>query len=256
MTPSSVERWLHAAPATADGSAATWGPSSSATLLRDDLGVSPCAAGTGYPRAVTPLLPALAAALLATGDGEPIPADPAPPQPMAAAAVPDWTVPAAHTGALFLGMRVTLSLAWPDAYDPTDWDAQREQLRLSFTRPPELDRHRPLLESDGDPWWLNGVGHALLGSELYGRTRQCGAGPGAALLATAAASAAWEYVVESPHQRPSAIDLVWTPLAGALLGEGRFRLQRWLRARDPRTWLLFVVDPLGELERRAFGTGC
>jgi hypothetical protein len=206
---------------------------------------------------VTPLLPALAAALLlASADAPSVTELALPPPATAQPPAPTWAVPAAHTGALFLGMRVTMSLAWPDAYDPTDWDAQREQLRLSFTRPPEFDRRRPLLESDGDPWWLNGVGHALFGSEIYGRTRQCGGGPGAALLAAAAASTAWEYVVESPYQRPSAVDLVWTPLAGALLGEGRYRLQRWLRARDPRGWLLFVVDPLGELERRAFGTKC
>jgi hypothetical protein len=209
---------------------------------------------------VTPFLPALAAALLAAGVGESVgdpAAAPAPARPAEADADGTvWSVPALHTAGLALGMRVTMSLAWPDAYDPTDWNAQREQLRLSFTRPPEFDRHRALLESDGDPWWLNGVGHALFGSEVYGRTRQCGAGPGTALLAAAAVSTTWEYVVESPYQQPSAIDLVWTPLAGALLGEGRFRLQRWLRARDPRTWLLFVVDPLGEFERRAFGTKC
>jgi hypothetical protein len=169
---------------------------------------------------------------------------------------PSWAVPAAHAGGLMLGMRVGVSLAWPASYDPTDWDAQREQLRLSFTRPPEFDARRPLLESDGDPWWLNGVGHALFGSEVYGRSRACGGGPWESLLAAAAASTAWEYVFEAPYQRPSAVDLVWTPVAGALLGEGRYRLHRWLRARDPRSWLLFVVDPLGETERRLFGTRC
>jgi hypothetical protein len=153
-------------------------------------------------------------------------------------------------------MRLAVSLAWPEAYDPTRGGAMRDQLRLAYTRPPELDRSRRLLESDGDPWWVNGVGHAAFGSEIYGRTRQCGGGPAAALLATAAASVVWEYGLEAPHKRPSAVDLVWTPLAGALLGEGRYRLHAWLRSRNASAWLLFVVDPLGESERRVLHTRC
>ncbi|MFY0576154.1 DUF3943 domain-containing protein [Cystobacter fuscus] len=64
------------------------------------------------------------------------------------------------------------------------------------------------------------------------------------------------------HQRPSAVDLVWTPLAGALLGEGRYRLHRALvrgGGQSPgtaRKVLFFVVDPLGEAERRLLGAGC
>ena len=143
-----------------------------------------------------------------------------------------------------------------EAYDPTRFQAEGAQLRLAFTRPPELRAGRNLLESDGDPWWLNGFGHALFGSEIYGRTRQCGHGALGALVATAAATAVWEYGLEAPHKRPSAVDLVWTPLAGAALGEGRFRLHRWLISRGAAAWLLFAVDPLGEGERRVLGTGC
>jgi hypothetical protein len=201
-----------------------------------------------------PVAAALAALLAADGE-RPLPSGPAATATAPAEGV-RWNVPLAHTAGFLVGMRLSISLAWPASYDPTDWDAQRENLRLSFTQTPEFHPHRPLLESDGDPWWLNGVGHALFGSEIYGRTRQCGAGPWTAILAAAAASTTWEYVFESPYQRPSAIDLVWTPLAGALLGEGRYRAQRWLRARDPRSWLLFVVDPLGESERRLFRTRC
>jgi hypothetical protein len=209
-----------------------------------------------------PLAALLAAADEAAADAGPAPRAAPVPVPVAEAVPaallpePSWTVPAAHAGGLLLGMRLTVSLAWPSAYDPTRWSEEREQLRRSFTRPPEFRRDRMFLESDGDPWWINGVGHAFFGSEVYGRARQCGAGPLAALSAAAGTSVVWEYGLEAPYKQPSAIDLVWTPLAGALLGEGRYRLQRWLRARDPRTWLLFVVDPLGESERRLFGTRC
>ncbi|HSM93537.1 MAG TPA: DUF3943 domain-containing protein [Anaeromyxobacteraceae bacterium] len=209
---------------------------------------------------MTPLLATIAAALLAVEPATAAPESPPAAAPTAAEAAPQggprWTVPAAHAGGFLLGMRLTVSVAWPSAYDPTRWREERDQLRLAFTRPPELDPHRRLLESDGDPWWLNGFGHAYFGAEIYGRTRQCGWGPLAAVLATAATSVAWEYGLEAPYKRPSAVDLVWTPLAGALLGEGRYRLHRWLARRGASPWLLIVVDPLGEGERRLLHTGC
>ncbi len=169
---------------------------------------------------------------------------------------PGWSVPAAHAGGVLLGVRISVGFLWPEAYDPTRFREEGEQLRLAYTEPPEFRRERTLLESDGDPWWLNGFGHGLFGSEIYGRTRQCGRGPAAAFLATAAATVAWEYGLEAPHKRPSAVDLVWTPVVGGLAGEGRFRLHRWLKARGAAPWLLFAVDPLGESERRLLRTRC
>jgi hypothetical protein len=165
-------------------------------------------------------------------------------------------VPLAHAGGMLLGMRISAGLLWPDTYDPTRFRTEGAQLRLAYTRPPEFHSGRNLLESDGDPWWLNGFGHGLFGSEVYGRTRQCGRGPLGAFLTTAAVSAVWEYGLEAPHKRPSAVDLVWTPLVGGLLGEGRYRLHRWLAARGSAPWILFAVDPLGESERRFLGAGC
>ncbi len=214
--------------------------------------------------AVAPVLASLALLAAAVASATAPATDaPAPAAPPVSARAPDlapsartWTVPAAHAGGVLLGMRLALSVAWPDAYDPTRGADMRRQLRIAYTMPPEFDASRGLLESDGDPWWLNGAGHALFGSEIYGRTRQCGGGPVAALVAAAAVSVAWEYGLEAPHQRPSAVDLVWTPLAGAVLGEGRFRLHRWLRARNASGWLLFAVDPLGEAERRFARTRC
>jgi len=100
--------------------------------------------------------------------------------------------------------------------------------------------------------------HGAFGSEVYLRSRQCGHGALAALAGTAVVSTLWEYAVEAPYKRPSAIDLVWTPLAGGLvLGEGRFRLYQWLAAGGSiRRALRWAVDPLGEFERGALRTRC
>lgn len=172
-----------------------------------------------------------------------------------APARPSWSVPVAHAGGVLLGMRLAVSLRWPDAYDPTRLASQERQLRLAYTRPPELRRGN-LLTSDGDPAWINGVGHALFGAEVYGRTRQCGHGALAGFLAAASASVVWEYALEAPYKRPSAVDLVWTPVVGAVVGEGRFQLRRWLEARGASGWWLVVIDPLGDLERRVLRTRC
>lgn len=220
-------------------------------------GVKPGAPTAAAVAAERPFAPSSATTTAtAAGTTPPSFTSTSPPSAEATGATPSWWVPAAHAGGVLVGMRLAVSLAWPEAYDPTRLAEMRRQLRIAYTRPPELRRGRDLLESDGDPWWVNGPGHALFGSEIYGRARQCGRGAGAALGAAALASVAWEYGLEAPHKRPSAVDLVWTPLAGAALGEGRFRLHGWLRRRGAAPWLLFVVDPLGEAERRLFRTGC
>jgi hypothetical protein len=163
-----------------------------------------------------------------------------------------WKVPALHAAGVVIGMRAAASALWPAAYDPTRFSDEGRNLKAAFTRPPDFRPSLGLLRSDGDPWAINVFGHGAFGSEIYLRTRQCGHEPWAALAATALTSTAWEYLVEGPYKRPSAIDLVWTPLVGGLvLGEARFRL--W-RAIDSRFWRA-VIDPLGSLERAA-GSRC
>lgn len=179
---------------------------------------------------------------------------PLPPPPS-----PSWTVPVVHSAGLLVGMRLVLSVAWPDAYDPLPLSRSGRQFARAFTEPPDFRRDRPLLESDGDPWTINVFGHGLFGAEVYGRVRQCGGRPWQAFAFAAGTSALWEFGIESFNKRPSAIDLVSTPILGAVLGEGRVQAQRWLRRRRPGFWRAFaeiVVDPLGQTERLALRTHC
>jgi hypothetical protein len=170
-----------------------------------------------------------------------------------------WTVPIVHSVGLLTGMRLALSVAWPDAYDPFPLRRSGQQFERAYNQAPEFRRDRALLESDGDPWAINVIGHGLFGAEIYGRVRQCGGAPWQALAFAAGTSALWEYGIESFNKRPSAIDLVATPVIGAVLGEGRVQAQRWLRRRPPSFWRRFAeiaVDPLGEGERGWLGTRC
>lgn len=170
-----------------------------------------------------------------------------------------WSVPMAHTGGVLVGMRLALSIAWPSSYNPFPLSRSGERFARAYTVPPELRGDRALLESDGDPWAINLIGHSLFGAELHGRVRRCGGGFLQALAFTAGASVLWEYGIESFHKRPSAVDLVLTPVMGAALGEGRYQLQRYL-ARRPltvgRRVLEFLIDPLGETERGLLQTRC
>jgi hypothetical protein len=178
-----------------------------------------------------------------------------------AAPEPSYAIPAAHALAVMGGMRLSLWALWPQAFDPLTFDQNLTTFKRSWSSPPHFEKDRPLFESDGDPWLLNGVGHALFGSEVYQRARRCGLGVWGAAVATVGASTLWEYGPEAFHKQPSVIDLVWTPVSGVVLGELRHRAWRWAAARGPgpgpgAAALRWVVDPLGEAERGVLGTAC
>jgi len=200
----------------------------------------------------------LLALLLATGARTVDPATPALPE-TPAFWDSDRRVVAAHTGGVLLGMRLGAALLWPADYGPRALGQAPDHLLEAISGPPLFRADRPFLESDGDPWTVNVIGHGLFGSEIYLRSRQCGGAPLEAFAWTAGASVAWEYGLEGSVKRPSAIDLAWTPIVGGLLfGELRFRAYHWLGGGD--TGLLrrigrALLDPLGSLERAA-GTRC
>ena len=182
--------------------------------------------------------------------------DEPPPIVAPAAPRPDFVIPIVHGVALMTVMRVTESFLYPDPFSRTEHFAAH--YGEAFTRPPLFDGSRRAFEWDGDPWTINVLGHGLFGSELYLRARTCHLPWYGALAFTAATSALWEYGFEGNGVRPSALDLVYTPLAGMVLGEGRYLL--WRAAGDLpsaglRTVLRVAVDPFGEAER-AFGAGC
>jgi hypothetical protein len=167
-----------------------------------------------------------------------------------------WRVPSLHALGLMTVMRSSEAYLWPEPFADTARFGYHYQ--RAFTQPPLWESSRPLFEKDGDRWQLNVIGHGLFGSELYLRARACRKPWWQALLFTGAASTLWEYGFEANGVRPSALDLVYTPAAGLMLGEGRFqvlRLARGMASGTARTTLRAIVDPLGELER-LLGTPC
>ena len=169
-----------------------------------------------------------------------------------------WSVPVIHTAALFTGMRITEAVLWPEPFADTDLGEIGRHYREAYTRPPVFDPDRRAFEWDGDHWTLNVAGHGLLGSELYFRPRRCGASVLGSLAFAAGASAVWEYGFEASGVRPSALDLVYTPLAGIVIGEARYvgyQAAGGISNRTLRGVVRTLLDPFGELERAA-GTPC
>jgi len=169
-----------------------------------------------------------------------------------------WAVPTLHALGLMTTMRLTEAVIWPEPFADTSLSNWGRSYGDAFTHAPRWDSSRPVFEWDGDRWYINAVGHALFGSELYLRARTCRNGVLAALAFTAIGSTLWEYGFEANAVRPSALDLAYTPVAGLVLGETRYLV--WTAAkklRDPtlRGVLSAIVDPLGDIER-AFGTPC
>lgn len=169
---------------------------------------------------------------------------------------PNVVVPAVHGLALMSVMRGVETVLWPQPFaEPKYFGAHYEE---AFTKPPIFDTKKPFMQWDGDPWAVNTIGHGLFGSELYMRARQCRFGWAGSLAFAAATSAVWEYGFEGNGVRPSALDLVYTPLMGAALGEARYFIHQlaghW-EGKTLRTVVRGVVDPLGEIERLA-GTDC
>lgn len=153
-------------------------------------------------------------------------------------------------------MRTTEALLWPEPF--ARYETFGDHYARTFTEPPVFDDHQPFMRWDGDSLTINVVGHGLFGSELYLRARQCRLGWAGSLLFAGLSSAAWEYAFEGNGVRPSAQDLVYTPLAGLVLGEARYLLHGLARRATStvvRRLATTAVDPFGELERAA-GTDC
>lgn len=171
---------------------------------------------------------------------------------------PNLWIPSLHGALLMTGMRVSEALIWPEVFAETDTSVIAERYKDAFAKPPKWDSEQRAFEWDGDPWYINVVGHGLFGSELYLRARQCKLGVVGSLVFTTAASAVWEYGFEANGVRPSGLDVWYTPLSGLVLGELRYatwKAAAGIQSSGLRSTLRAVLDPFGELER-AVGTKC
>ena len=168
----------------------------------------------------------------------------------------NWLVPSLHSATVVFGARVSLSVLWPDAYDVCPAGRNWENFKSAWSSGAEWDNREGFFEWDHDPWAINLVGHGFMGSEFYLRHRQHRHEWWVSLGMTLVWTFAWEYLLESWHKQPSGIDMLWTPVGGALIGEGRYWLYREVLGMEEgslRHVLLYLIDPIGQAERDLFG---
>ncbi|WP_433934160.1 DUF3943 domain-containing protein [Sorangium cellulosum] len=171
-----------------------------------------------------------------------------------ASADPAWAPPIVHSLAVFTVTRGVEAVLWPEPFADFRLERWAYHYGEAITKPPLFDTSQPAFRWDHDPWPINVIGHALLGSEIYLRARTCRFGAAAAVAFAIAGTHLWEYGYEANGVRPSALDLVYTPLAGALLGELRhvtWRAAGGIESAPARLVVRALVDPFGELERGA-----
>ncbi len=111
-------------------------------------------------------------------------------------------------------------------------------------------------EWDGDSWIFNFVLHPYAGAVYFMAARSNGFNFYRSLLYSACVSTiGWEFGVEGIMERPSIQDIFITPLVGSIMGEGFYRIKRYIVHHDYHLWgsallgniVAFIVDPVNEV---------
>jgi len=105
-----------------------------------------------------------------------------------------------------------------------------DNFKNAFTSGPKLD---------DDSFVFNYVFHPLWGSETYLRAREGNFGMIGSIAFSMAASATWEFLIESWSQPPSTQDLIFTTGIGWIIGEARYRLKQ---ISDTKYY--WLIDPI------------
>lgn len=118
---------------------------------------------------------------------------------------------------------------------------------------------------DGDGYVYNYIFHPYCGAIYYMGARGAGYKVLPSFLYTTCMSTFyWEYGIEAFAEVPSTQDIIVTPVAGSLLGEGFFALKKNIRSNDDRLFgkrwagimTLWVIDPLNQFVDLLEGDRC
>lgn len=162
-----------------------------------------------------------------------------------------WINSAVLTGA-FVSSLVVLECLPEDA---TSWN--RAELRNT----PFYKRWYNHVFKDGFEWdsdnpIFNLVLHPYAGAAYFMAARSCGLSFWGSLLYSACISTiGWEFGIEAVNERPSIQDIFITPLVGSAIGEGFYRLKRYIVSHDYHLFgssvigniIAFLIDPVNEV---------
>lgn len=162
-----------------------------------------------------------------------------------------WINSAVLTGAFVTSLVVLECL--PE--DATSWN--RAELRNT----PFYKRWYNHVFKDGFEWdsdnpIFNLVLHPYAGAAYFMAGRSCGLSFWGSLLYSACISTiGWEFGIEAANERPSIQDIFITPLVGSAIGEGFYRLKRYIVSHDYHLFgspvignvVAFLIDPVNEV---------
>ena len=159
---------------------------------------------------------------------------------------PDWAGIGRDTAFFFGYQVVSVAILYALPGDLNRWqnkDVSFDNWWNNVTRPPVWDT---------DPWGTNYVSHPYWGATYYIRARERGFGKLASFGYSALLSTLYEYGPEAIFERPSAQDLMVTPILGSLVGAFVFEpIRDWVKAKPEFRWydqaLLIATDPFGTL---------
>lgn len=168
---------------------------------------------------------------------------------------PDWKRMWINTGVLTGAYVAALFVLECLPEDATNWN------RAEFQNTPLWVRWRNHVIKEGPEWdhddtMFNFFLHPYSGAAYFMAARSCGFSFwGSMLYSTLISTVAWEFGIEAFMERPSYQDIFITPLVGSIIGEGFFRIKRYLVANDYRLFgspiigniVAFLVDPVNEV---------
>lgn len=167
---------------------------------------------------------------------------------------PNYGRLALNTGVLYGAGFVTLGVLYLLPEDATAWNKKEIQDVPLFKRWVKNVKRGPVVDKDGAVF--NYILHPYGGAAYYMGARSLGFNLFYSFLYSAGISTFfWEYGIEAFMEIPSIQDLVVTPLAGVLVGEGFYILKRHIVANDYRLFgspvlgniVAYLIDPVNEV---------
>lgn len=176
---------------------------------------------------------------------------------------PNYKRLALNTGVLYGAGFLTLGVLYLLPEDATAWNKKEMQNTPPFKRWWRNVKKGPVVDKDN--FIFNYVLHPYGGAAYYMGARSQGFNLFYSFLYGAGISTLfWEYGIEAFMEIPSIQDLILTPFAGALIGEGFYILKRHIVANNYRLFgspvlgniVAFLIDPVNEVIGLFAGNPC
>lgn len=167
---------------------------------------------------------------------------------------PNYKRLALNTGVLYGAGVLTLGVLYALPEDATAWNKSETINTPPFKRWWRNVKRGPVVDKDN--FIFNYVLHPYGGAAYYMGARSQGFNIlYSALYATGISTIFWEYGIEAFMEIPSLQDLIITPIAGTLMGEGFYILKRHIVANDYRLFgspilgniVAYLIDPVNEV---------